>query len=175
MQRESILVFAMLLLVTQFGPADVPAGFSWSNLESDTTTMAAVRHALHDPSITAIREVGVEDGFALIVLMTDLAEDNNEELVFAVITQPKGSFAVGSWVQSRDAKTGKIGDDVERYSIDPATAEDRVEKLDGQAALSWEREICTESNISAKPSTGQDSKACRSVLRASIPNQPAAK
>jgi len=57
----------MLMLAIQFGWADVPAGFSWVNIESDKTTMTAVRHALHDPSITAIREVGVEDGFALVM------------------------------------------------------------------------------------------------------------
>ena len=264
MQREFLLVSAMLLLAIQRGWTDVPAGFSWVNIESDKTTMAAVRRALHDPSITAIREVGVEDGFALVMtayreadaptpdydrwtiynvslrtgmsrvlvsgygvklldwigaaqdelaityydcweceaatifttihwkkgvgwrarwsnktrdyaypqpgavaLMTDIGEDDNEvDLVFGVVAQPKGGFAVGSWVHSHDAKSGKTDDDVERYSIDPVTKEDRIEKLNGGAALNWEHEICTESNISTKPSTGQDSKACRSVLRA---------
>ena len=67
MHRKSFQVSAMLLLALQFGRADVPPGFSWVNLESDKTTMALVRRALHDPSVSAIREVGVEDGFALVM------------------------------------------------------------------------------------------------------------
>src|SRR5450631_805495 len=67
MKRKPILLSAMLLLAMRSGRADVPAGFSWVNLESDKATMAAVRRALHDPSISAIREVGVENGFALVM------------------------------------------------------------------------------------------------------------
>jgi len=264
MMRRRILLFSSIILwALQLGWAEVPAGFSWVNLESDKTTMTVVRRSLHDPSITAIREVGVEDGYALVMtasretgaptpdydrwtiynvslktgasrilvsgygvklidwigvsqdelaityydcweceaatlfttlrfqkgvgwkarwsnktqgtdyphpgavaLMTDIGEDDNEvELVFAVVEQPSGSFSVGSWVHSRDSQTGKTDDDVERYSIDSATKEDRVEKLTGQAALNWKRQICTKSNISIQPSTGQDSNACRNVLR----------
>jgi hypothetical protein len=47
--------------------AQPPAGFTWANLESDKATMAAVRQSVHDPSITAVREVGVEEGFALVM------------------------------------------------------------------------------------------------------------
>jgi len=50
--------------------ADLPAGFSWVNLESDQATMAVVRRALHDESITAIREVGVKDGYALVMTVS---------------------------------------------------------------------------------------------------------
>jgi hypothetical protein len=274
MKRTPILFSAMLLLALRSGLADVPPGFSWVNLESDKTTMTAVRRALHDPSISAIREVGVENGFALVMTasretgaptpdydrwsiynvslktgmslllvsgygvklidwigaaqdelaityydcweceaatlfttlrlqkgvgwrarwpdktqdltyrqpgavasMSDLDQDNivEAELVFAVVSQPNNSFAVGSWLHSRNSKTGKTEDDAKRYSIDPTTNEDRVEKLSGGAALNWEREICTESKISMRPSTGQDSKACRSVLRAQTVHQPASK
>jgi hypothetical protein len=274
MRKTCFLISTALLFFTQFCVAGVPAGFSWVNLESDKTTMAEIRRALHDPSISAIREVGVEGGFALVMtasreadaptpdydrwsiynvslksgnsrilvsgygvkllnwigaaqdelaisyydcweceaatifttlrfkkgdgwkarwlnktqdsnypqpgaaeLITDIAEEdaNQVELVFAVIAQPNGSFAVGSWVHSRNSKTGKTEDDVERYSIDPVTKEDRVEKLDGRAALNWEREICTESSISMNPSSGQDSKACRGALHAQAPHRPASK
>jgi len=233
--------------------------------------MTAVRHALHDASITAIREVGVEDGFALVMtasreagapthdydswsiynislktgrsqllvfgygvklldwigpaknelamtyydcwecepatvfttlhfakgsgwsarwpekkqnaenpqpgavaLMTDVGDpydDDDVDQVFAVVKQPGNSFAVGSWFHSRNSKTGKIDDDVERYSIDSATGKDRVEKLGGQAALNWERRICAPSNIVIQPAMGQDSKACRSVLRTVVPQK----
>jgi hypothetical protein len=272
-KRKAILFSAMLLLAVRSGRANVPAGFSWVNLESDKTTMTAVRRALHDPSLTAIREVGIENGFALVMTAsreigsptpdydrwsiynvsletgrsrilvsgygvklidwigsaqdelaityydcweceaatlfttirlkkgvgwiarwsnktqdtaypqpgavaatTDIGDDDNEmELVFAVVAEPTSSFAVGSWAHLHNAKTGKTDDDVERYSIYPATKEDRVEKLSGRAALNWERAICTKSNISMEPSTGQDSKTCRSVLHARTLHQPASK
>jgi hypothetical protein len=104
-----------------------------------------------------------------VALMTDVGEpydDNDVDFVFAVVTQPGKSFAAGSWFHSRNSKTGKIEDDVERYSLDTKTGKDRVEKLDGQAALNWERRICTPSSIRIQPSFGQHSKACRSILRA---------
>lgn len=275
MRRMSLFVSATLLLLAQISQAQMPAGFSWVNLESDKTTMVTVRHALHDASISSIREVGVKDGFALVmtasretgaptpdydrwsiynislatgksrilvsgygvklldwigsskselaityydcweceaatlfttlriesgigwrarwsnktqneaypqpgavVLMTDVGDpydDNDVEQVFAVITQPHSRFAVGSWTHSRSTKTGKIEDDVERYFIDSITGEDRVEKLDGPAALNLEREICTQSNIIIQPSIGQTSKACRNVLRASVPHKDVTK
>jgi len=266
---------ALVLLYAQFCRADVPAGFSWVNLESDKTTMAAVRHALHDSSISSIREVGLEGGFALVmtasresgaptpdydrwsiynislstgksqilvsgygvklldwigasnselaisyydcweceaatvfttlrfksgvgwrarwtnkmqdasypqpgavVLMTDVGDpydDNVVDQVFAVITQPSNRFAVGSWIHSLNPKTGKIDDDVERYSIDRVTGDERTEKLRGPEALNWERQICKESNILIQPSTGQSSKACRTVLRAPMPHPSVSK
>lgn len=70
MKRKPILFCVILQLALQTGWADVPAGFSWVNLESDNATMNVVRKALHDPSITAIREVGVEDGFALMMTVS---------------------------------------------------------------------------------------------------------
>jgi hypothetical protein len=260
----------MLLLLADLSLADVPTGFSWVNLESDKTTMAVVRRALHDSSISAIREVGVEDGFAVVMTasredgaptpdydrwtiynislttgksrvlvsgygvklldwigaakdelavtyydcweceaatlfttlhfkkgtgwrarwsnatdsltypqpgavasMTDADADSDVEvdLVFAVVSQPNDGFAVGSWTRSRNSKSGKSDDDVERYSVDPITKEDHVEKLDGKAALNWERQICTESNISLRPSTGQNSEACRSAVRKATPHR----
>jgi hypothetical protein len=67
MKRATLFVSTVLLLFTKFSVADAPTGFSWVNLESDKATMTVVRHALHDTSISAIREVGVEDGFALVM------------------------------------------------------------------------------------------------------------
>jgi hypothetical protein len=265
MRKTSILASTIFLLLARFSHADVPPGFSWVNLETDKATMTEVRHALHDASISAIREVGVEDSFALVMtasreagaptpdydrwsiysisfntgkshllvsgygvklldwigpanselaityydcweceaatlfttlrftkgfgwsarwphekqnadypqpgalaFMTDVGDpydDNDVDQVFTVVSQPHDTFAVGSWTHSRNSKTGKIDDDVERYSIDSATGKDRVEKLDGQAALNWERRICASANIIIQPSIGQASKACRDVLR----------
>ena len=266
MKRTTVFASVIILFLAQPCLPNVPSRFSWINIESDKTTMASVRHALHDPSVTAIREVGVEDGFALVmtasrelgaptpdydrwsiynislatgssrilvsrygvklldwigvakdelaityydcweceaatlfttfrfkksvgwiarwpnkatqdstypqpgavVLMTDVGDpydDNDVDQVFAVVAEPNGDFAVGSWIHSRNSKSGKTDDYVERYSIDPTTKEDRIQKLNGSAALGWEREICTESRILIQPSMGQKSKACRLVTR----------
>jgi hypothetical protein len=100
--------------------------------------------------------------------MTDVGDpydDNVVDQVFAVVKQPNDRFAVGNWIHTRNSKTGKIDDAVVRYSIDPTTAEDRVEELTGPAALSWERQICNPSNLLIQPSNGQDSKSCRRILQ----------
>jgi hypothetical protein len=67
MKKTSIIASTIFLLLAPFSHADTPPGFFWTNLETDKTTMTEVRHALHDASITAIREVGVEEGFALVM------------------------------------------------------------------------------------------------------------
>jgi len=237
--------------------------------------MALVRHALHDPSVTAIREVGVKDGYALVmtssrekdsptpdydlwtvynlslktgqtqvlvsgygvqiidwigkskdelsltyfdcwecepaklfttlqfikekgwrarwtnktwnpkypkpgvvISMSDLEEpydDDDVDQIFAIVKQPNGEFAIGRWVHTRDQKTGKITEDVERYSIDNSTEADRMESLKGAAALNWKQEICTASNVIQEPSAGLESKSCRNVLRKLRLAQPSAK
>ena len=276
MKRATVFVSTILLLLARPCLSDVPNGFSWINIESDKTTMSLVRHALHDASITAIREIGVEDGFALVmtasretdaptpdydrwsiynislttgknrilvsgygvklldwigaskdelaityydcweceaatlfttlrfkkstewiarwpnkstqdatypqpgavVLMTDVGDpydDNDVDQVFAVVAQPNDNFAAGSWVHSRNSNSGASNDDVERYSINPATKEDHAEQLNGSAALAWEREICSKSRILIQPSTGQNSKACRAVARTAAPHPATSK
>jgi hypothetical protein len=92
-------------------------------------------------------------------------DDSDVDQLFAVVNQPDGGFAVGIWLHSRDAKTGKINGDVEKYSIDPATGDERVDKLTGDSALKWELELCSQSNTPAGPNFGQSSKACRRALR----------
>jgi hypothetical protein len=265
MRKMSALALTIFLLLARVSQADLPHGFSWVNIETDKAIMAKVRHVLHGTSISVIREVGVEDGFALVMtasreagaptpdydqwsiynivldtgksqllisgygvklldwigpaknelavtyydcweceaatlfttlhftkgsgwsarwpqekqnaenpqpgavaLMTDVGDPydgDDVDQVFAVVSGPRDSFAVGSWTHSRNTKTGKIDDGVERYSIDFATGRDRVEKLGGQAALNWERRICASTNIIVQPSIGQASKACREILR----------
>ncbi len=271
MRILSLFVLATLLFFAQINRAQMPTGFSWVNIELDKTTMATVRHALHDTSISSIREVGLKDGFALVmtasreadaptpdydrwsiynislatgksrilvsgygvklldwigsskselaityydcweceaatlfttlrfksgigwrarwsnktqdgaypqpgavVLMNDVGDsydDNDVDQVFAVISQPNDRFSAGRWTHYRSTETGKIKDDVERYFIDATTEEDRVEKLDGPAALNWERKICTQSNILIQPSIGQTTKACRNLFHASAPRK----
>lgn len=264
MKRTCIFVSTILLLLVSSIYADTPPGFTWVNLETDTTTMALVRHALQGAAMSAIREVGVKDGYAIVMvtsreaglptpdydqwyiynlslktgksqllvfgygiklldwvgptnnelaityydcweceaatlfttlhftkdlgwqarwpnktqngnypqpgavaLMTDVGDpydDDDVDQVFATVPQPGNHFAVGSWFHSRNTKTGKVEDDVERYSIDPKTGNERIEKLVGQAALNWERRICTQSNLLIQPGIGQDSKACKRIL-----------
>jgi hypothetical protein len=273
MQIAKTLLLTTILLLTKRSYAQLPANFTWINIESDQKVMPLVRRALHDPSITAIREVGVEDGYALVMTvsrdkdapipdydswavynislttgssrvlfggygvkllgwvgrgsgelavsyltcwecepetlltavrfvkdngwqarwlnkMTNPAsialpgaivdigdmgapyDDNDVDQIYAIVKQPNDGFAIGTWTHSRNTVTGKIDDDIERYSIDPKTGADRVETLTGPAARAWKREICTQSNILIQPSAGQDSKPCRAILK--IPT-PAAK
>jgi hypothetical protein len=95
----------------------------------------------------------------------ELYDDNDVDQIFVVVSQPNGSFAAGRWFHSRNTNTGKIDNDVEKYFIDSATREDRVEKLSGARSLEWRREICTPSNaLLIKASIGQNSRSCRRVL-----------
>jgi len=103
-----------------------------------------------------------------VVKMTDVGypyDDDIVDQVFAVVALPGHRFAVGSWSHSRNTKNGKTDDSIFRYSIEPITQQDRIEQLVGQAALNWERQICNPSNVLIQPSNGQDSEACRNVLR----------
>ena len=101
----------------------------------------------------------------------DPYDDDVVDQVFAVITQPNSRFAAGSWTHSRNTKNGKVDNSVERYSVDPTTQEDRIGRLTGQAALSWESQIYNPTNILIQPSNGQDSNACRNVLRKPASNR----
>jgi len=92
-------------------------------------------------------------------------DDDMVDQVFSVVLQPNGGFAAGSWFHSRNTKTGKVSNDVEKFYIDLTTGEDRVEQLSGERSLEWRREICTPSNVLLiKASIGQNSKSCRRVL-----------
>jgi hypothetical protein len=97
-------------------------------------------------------------------------DDNEVDQIFAVLSQPDGSFAAGSWFRSRNPKTGKIDEDVEKYFVDQTTGADRVEKLSGAQAFRWERQICTESKNAIKLSVGQGSETCSSALRTQAPH-----
>jgi hypothetical protein len=228
-------ISAAILFSVSFCSAQLPKGFSWVNLEADTKAMSVVHHALRDTSVAAIREVGIEGDYALVmtasrengaptpdydlwsiynvslsdgtsqilvsgygvrlldwigsqkdelaityyncweceattifttlrfragsgwttrwldktqgtsfpqpgavVLMTDVGDpydDNIVDQVFAVVSEPNGGYAAGSWVHSRNTSTGKTEDDVELYIFDPKSDQDRVQKLEGQSAL----------------------------------------
>jgi hypothetical protein len=249
-----------------FSPAIAPQGFSWINLESDKETMAAVRRALRNPAITAFREVGVRDGFALVmavsrdsdaptpdydqwsiynvslatgksrklvsgygvklldwigseaselaityydcweceaatlfttlhfvqgtgwrarwlsekqkdseyphpgavVFISDAGEPYEEnvevEQVFGVLTTDN-RISAASWYHSRNAKTGKIEDQVARYWVDQATGRDQVKELHGQEAQQLQSAICNAKLLMTPPSIGQKSSACIAILK----------
>ena len=266
MKRTLIVLLAIALLHTKPNFAQMPAGFSWIGPQSDKVTMTIVHRALKIGPYTAIRKVGVQYGFALVLttsresesetdrwsihnvalasgnarilvsgyrvrvldwigttspelalayydcwgceaatLFTTLHcekglgwtarwpnkngstdspqpgavmsygdagepyDDNEVDQVFAVVSQPDGSFAAGSWFHSRNTKTGKTENDVEKYSIDPATGEERIEKLSGARSLEWRRRICSPPNSQIKVMIGQNSKACQNVLKTKAP------
>jgi hypothetical protein len=98
-------------------------------------------------------------------------DDNEVDQIFAIVLQPNGSFAAGSWFHSRNTKTRKTDDVVARFSADPLTGEEHVENLSGVQASEWKREICTQSSTPIKPSVGQGSKACKGVLRTQAPHE----
>lgn len=272
--RTIAAIFGVLLLIGGHTiRAQVPAGFSWINLETNEALKGKVRAALHDPTITALREIGVEGKYALVItasressaptpdfdnltvysvtlgstqarvllrgyglkaiswihdelavtyytcwecepttLFTTLRldpasgwlarwsqgspsegawpqpgaivalggvgapyDDDQVSQVFAVVSEPEGSFAAGDWFHARSSKSGKVRDQVDRFSTDPATGEDRFERLHGKAALKWERKICRPSDILINPAIGQDSAACRHILHAAASRSAAAK
>ena len=75
MHRAKTLLLTSLLLLTKLSYAQHPANFTWINIESDEKVMPLIRRALHDPKITAIREVGVEDGYALVMTVSHDKDD----------------------------------------------------------------------------------------------------
>ncbi len=278
--RILLVLLAAVLVPASMVRAQMPEGFRWIDLESDKATVAAVRYALKGVAFTAIREVGVEGDFALVMTVSretaapladsdywsiynvalasgktqlllngyrvqlrqwigigpselaitydgcndceglyifttlhfeprsgwrarwhiyhgpnntpgarvDCGEptggEEHSDPVFAVLGRGL-SFTVGSWCRttltlfepvegrgmlpSVDPRTGKnkykVEDDVERYSIDPATGEDFVEKLTGAPALEWKREICTAPLIATEPRFGRDSSLCRNLAK----------
>ena len=272
MPKPQIVVVAFLLFLAKLSYAQLPSNFSWINIESDKKIMPIVRHALHDQKISAIREVGVKDGFALVMttsrqpgeptpdydnwavysislptgkslpllggygvrlfewigpgneelaisyyscweceaatllttihfvpgigwqarwadkpinpndstfpgVVVDIGDmgipydDNDVDQIYAFVKQSDNRFAIGTWTYSRNTATGKIEQEVERYSIDPKTGKDLTEKLTGKAALDWKQQICNRDNTLTQANSGLDSKTCRKILPKPNPKQ----
>jgi hypothetical protein len=172
--KSQLLVFGYgVKLLDWIGPAKDELAITYYDCwECEAATLFTTLHFTRDVGWSARWQNKTQASHfpqpGAIELMTDVGEsynDNSVDQVFAVVAQPGNSFAAGSWYHSRDTKTGQVDDDVERYSIDRKTGNERVEKLVGQAALTWERLICAQSSVLIQPSIGQDSKACRIVLR----------
>ena len=89
MNSAKTLLLTSLLLLTKLSYAQLPANFTWINIESDQKVMPLVRRALHDPKITAIREVGVEDGYALVMTASRESDaptpDYDEWIIYNVV------------------------------------------------------------------------------------------
>jgi hypothetical protein len=264
--NKSQLLALILPLISLCSWANTPVGFTWVNLETNDSTMRVVRRALNDVPKTSIREVGVEDGFALVMVtlresdastpdgdqwfiynvslktaskrllvfgygvkvldwigsaddelaisyydcweceaatlftalhfrkgvgwrarwssqtqdgehpqpgavaflseMDQVSDFDEVDQVFAIVSRTGDTFAAGYWCQLRNTKTNRLTDNVARYSFDPKSGSDRVEKLTGSSATDWERLICSKSDfVLAKASLGQNSKACRKLLK----------
>ena len=103
----------------------------------------------------------------IVFRVTDVGEPyTNEDVdqVFAVFAPKDGIASVGTWYHSRDLATGKLSDDVVRYSVDPSTGEDRSTVLTGSKAKEWELQLCKVANSWSGPAMGQSSRACKGVL-----------
>jgi len=93
--------------------------------------------------------------------------------LFAVVRVEPPGFAAGNWCHIRSLPSGGINDYVARYSIDPATGKDVIEKLTGAKARAWERELCSAPSLVNDPNFIVDSSLCRGIASSSV-NPPAA-
>jgi len=255
------LVFGVMLfaVIARMAGAE-SSSFHWVNLESDKTTMAHVHAALKGQSYSAIREVGIDRDFALIMTSnreadaldpdydqwtvynlnlatgklrqilsgyglhmwgwggkdaselqvtyydcteceaatiftafhqsstggwtarwpnkdgdkpgaliavgdTGMSEDvDDEQQVFAVLSEVMGPLVAGYWYHYRDTKTGKLHDELTRYSVDPMTGKEQNEKLAGTKVAAFEKALCNASTWRT-PNEGQDTPVCRMILR----------
>jgi hypothetical protein len=101
--------------------------------------------------------------------VTDVGDPyTNEDVdqVSAVVAPKNGVASVGTWYHSRDLATGKLVDDVARFSVDPSTGEDRSAVLTGSNAKEWELHLCKTMDSWSGPAMGQSSRACRKILTA---------
>jgi hypothetical protein len=150
----------------------------YSCWECEATTMFTTLHFKPDVGWGARWPNKVQDvrypqpGAVALTDIDDIYDDDREDVdqVFAVVTLPNNDFAVGFWLHSNNSKL-KLEDDVERYSIDPTSGRDIVERLVGPRARTWKRQICTRSDILRTLSSGQNTKACRSVVRPPVQNK----
>jgi hypothetical protein len=111
----------------------------------------------------------------ITVRVTDVGDPyTNEDVdqVFALLAPKGGVASVGTWYHSRDLGTGKINDDVARFSVNPATGEDKSVVLTGSKAKEWESQLCKAKDSWSAPAMGQSSPACKGVLS---PKQKTAK
>jgi len=105
----------------------------------------------------------------IVFLITDVGDPyTNEEVdqVVAVLAPEDGVASVGTWYHSRDPATGKLSDDVVRFSVDPSTGEDRSTVLAGSKATEWKIQLCQATGSWSGPVSGQSSGACKQILNA---------
>jgi hypothetical protein len=138
--------------------------------ECEASTLFTTLHFVEGRGWRARWHEGKQDASypkpGVVALVTDVGDpydDTVVDQVFAVVAQPNDSFAVGSWFHSRDTKSGKIEDYVERYWID-AKGIDRFERLSGAAARPWQRIICDPKNSITQLTEGLESKSCKTAL-----------
>ena len=93
-------------------------------------------------------------------------DDEDVDQVYALLHETAG-YSVGTWYHSRDIQTGKITDEVTKYSVD-ALGHDTERKLTGAAATAFKRQLCN-SEQTFVLAAGQNSASCKR-LRNGIEN-----
>jgi hypothetical protein len=105
----------------------------------------------------------------VVFLITDVGGPyTNEDVdqVFAVVAPPGGIAAVGTWYYSRDRATGKIAENVAKFSVDQSTGKDVSTNLTGAEAKSWELTLCKPAYSPYGLSQGQSTRACKRMTAA---------
>jgi hypothetical protein len=105
-------------------------------------------------------------------LFTDVGDpydDEEVDQVFSVLEGPGGLFSAGTWYHSRDLKTGKVTEEVRRYSFDALRKVETNVLLTGPAATRWKSRLCSEDEARSGLAVGQDSKSCKRLQASAKP------
>jgi len=64
---DAVKLLIFLLLVSAIAQGQLPAGFRWVDFKKDASIVSKIEQALKAENYTAIREMGLADGFALVM------------------------------------------------------------------------------------------------------------
>jgi hypothetical protein len=107
------------------------------------------------------------------VLMVDevcegCTDDELTDEVFAILTKPNGNKIVGHWSRHKNVSTGKITDYVVRNTYDSKTGAETTTELHDNDAIALEKVLCSGKDMVPQPSFGQNSKACRDLMKTNV-------
>src|ERR1700730_696454 len=81
----------VLLLASAAAQGQLPGGFRWVDFKKDTSIVSEIEQAIKNENYTAIREIGVADGFALVMTVQRESEqatpDGDQWSVYSVSTK----------------------------------------------------------------------------------------
>ena len=69
-EQATAIAWILLLVFAVAAEAQVPEGFSWVDLKTDTATVSAVAKAIEPQKYTALREIGLIGDQALVITVT---------------------------------------------------------------------------------------------------------